>query len=189
MWRTLLSPIVEAVSPEQRAGGAGCYKTPLPRVSKPEELAAIPSTDALPATARSTSDFTRLIFLNWDHDDPKRHRASCPLPGAVPARRASAAPPDAAVRLPDSLQLSSGGPAADKPPRRLRKPDCPVSERLPAHSHHHRVLRRRARRARNSHERDDARVVLAENVSPEQQGPNFSQVWSERHPCTFTKDR
>lgn len=125
MWRTLLSPIVEAVSPERRAGGAGCYITPLRRLRKPEELAAIHTTDSLPADTRSISHFT---FVNRDHDDPQHHCASRPLPGAVPACRGPAAPPDPAVRLPDPLQLSGGGPAADKPPRRLLKSDCPVSE-------------------------------------------------------------
>lgn len=185
MWRTLLSPIVEAVSPERRAGGAGCYITPLRRLRKPEELAAIHTTDSLPADTRSISHFT---FVNRDHDDPQHHCASRPLPGAVPACRGPAAPPDPAVRLPDPLQLSGGGPAADKPPRRLLKSDCPVSEWLDAHRHHHRVLQWRAHGARDGYNYSDARIVLSKNVYAEQR-PNFSQVWSERHPRTFTKDR
>lgn len=57
-----VEPHCEAVSPERRAGGAGSYKTPLPRVRKPEELAAIHTTDSLPADTRSISDFTHCFF-------------------------------------------------------------------------------------------------------------------------------
>ncbi len=87
MWRTLLSPIVEAVSPERRAGGAGCYKTALPRVRKPEELAAIHTTDSLPATTRSISDFTHLIFFK---PGPWWSQASSRL---LPSTRGCTGPP------------------------------------------------------------------------------------------------
>ena len=129
MWRTLLSPIVKLSVLRRRAEEGG--------VGGGGVLAAIKLLRTQRGNQRSYRHSHEWVSPSWhqeyfrfhtlkkkrersrDHDDPQRPRASCLLPGAVPSRRGSAPAPHPAVRLPDPLQLPSGGPAAHKPPGRL----------------------------------------------------------------------